>query len=674
MIMSFIILTAAISGCGNGGTQSLNNSQTAPQSGPTDVSEIALEEIQEITTTAKEVVAAESFAGGSGTEEDPYRIATKEQLRLLADKVNAKDEEYVKASYILDNDIEINPTESINDWKTTEPEFLWTVIGNGERFSAFEGHFDGKGNSISGLYYTGGGGITGDGRYAAGLFGRISEDAVIENVILKDSMIIAVASSECGIGGIVGETETLSNAVIKNCENRASIVVEGCIAGGVVGIANRGASVEKCRNSGHIVSTDGFGTIGGIVGRFSGYDLSDCNNEGEVSAKKANIGGVAGEIGVSAYMDFDFKAKKLDGSEIKVEQGDNIASNVCNVENLCNYGKVIRTEQISSAISACGGVIGDLANGSSELILSEIKNEGEVQGADKYLGGVIGYISILRWGDEDGITTIRKAENHVSLNSEKRFSDDNSIGGVIGYLVIEGGQELRLEDCINDADLTGNAGGIISTAVVYGGGTFAVTGCENHGEIKAESEGSLGGIINLLTCSKSDKDIPNIISIEKCKNLGNISGRSVADGGIIGMAELMNIEGAAFEVKECENHGEISFPYSEDNAQEGLPEFCGGIIGWLGTDEEGSYSIVDNRSLGDIVLVADDVDADKMSEEIKYFRFGGIVGLYSSNIELKDNEIFGKMKIKGIDFENSLPECGMEIDPTTIEQENKAEE
>ena len=83
---------------------------------------------------------AESYADGDGTPENPYQIATAEQLALLAQQTNNGTGGDV--NYMLTNDIVLNDGDSL----------LWTPIGN---TGVFTGVFDGNGHIISGLYENG---------------------------------------------------------------------------------------------------------------------------------------------------------------------------------------------------------------------------------------------------------------------------------------------------------------------------------------------------------------------------------------------------------------------------------------------------------------------------------------------------------------------------------------
>ena len=76
----------------------------------------------ETTAEAKEpeipyIEAADSFAGGSGTAEDPYQIATAEQIALMGKVNDDWSQEYNKAYYVLTADIQLNDVENYENWQ-----------------------------------------------------------------------------------------------------------------------------------------------------------------------------------------------------------------------------------------------------------------------------------------------------------------------------------------------------------------------------------------------------------------------------------------------------------------------------------------------------------------------------------------------------------------------------
>ena len=87
---------------------------------------------------------ADSYASGSGTSADPYVIKTAAQLKKLV-----TDPETEGKFYVLENDIYLNDTSSVN-WAKAPDSNKWvepTAISGVN----FEGKFDGQGHKIFGL-------------------------------------------------------------------------------------------------------------------------------------------------------------------------------------------------------------------------------------------------------------------------------------------------------------------------------------------------------------------------------------------------------------------------------------------------------------------------------------------------------------------------------------------
>ena len=95
--------------------------------------------------TAWDGSIATTFAGGTGTESDPYQIADGAQLAYLASEVN-KGQAYENSYFVLTADVNLGNIE-------------WTPIGNsfsdalfgGTDYSLFAGNLDGKGHTISNI-------------------------------------------------------------------------------------------------------------------------------------------------------------------------------------------------------------------------------------------------------------------------------------------------------------------------------------------------------------------------------------------------------------------------------------------------------------------------------------------------------------------------------------------
>lgn len=279
-------------------------------------------------TTARADVATEKwtdfdapdFAGGAGTKDDPYQIATAGQLAKLAKEVNSGIPEQ---------------THSGEYFKLTAPIDLsgkrWIPIGYGNEIShSFSGFFDGNNQVITGLYVD----ERGNG-VCAGLFGHvaaISDEPVLKNIRIENATIYAGDSPDSsahtyGAGVLAGNLTLLGGSSasfigVENCQGTGKVDSE-MKAGGLLGSASY-ANVSDCsadvtvigtRISGGFIgdiflgsyknctakgSVSGGWATGGFAGSVSGYDASveieRCASYGDVTAKDWNTGGFVGYL------------------------------------------------------------------------------------------------------------------------------------------------------------------------------------------------------------------------------------------------------------------------------------------------------------------------------------------------------------------------------------------
>ena len=228
---------------------------------------------------------AESFAGGKGTKDDPYQIATGSQLAYFAKRVNAEEygEKYADTYFELTEDIDLGGKE-------------WTPIGytvadlimGGHEYFVFSGNFDGNGYIIKNLTIgTETSPYSGD---VCGLFGATSgtiEDVVLENVSIN--YVGGNHSSGYGFrmgGALVGYSMgDIVNCTVIGLDMKAgsdgSYVALNSI-GGLVGIQDGGTTVSHSRVSGKIEESTKQGNVGGFVGtlvkgssaKYCGADVS----------------------------------------------------------------------------------------------------------------------------------------------------------------------------------------------------------------------------------------------------------------------------------------------------------------------------------------------------------------------------------------------------------------
>ena len=213
----------------------------------------------------------------------------------------------------------------------------WTPIGTSDD-DAYTGTFDGKGYTISGLYFNN------PNAYYVGLFGKIGANGKISNVGVLDSYFQFCALG----GGVCGN----NYGELQNCSNSSTVICnmqDG--TGGVCGYNNKG-TVRDCKNTG---SVRGKAPLGGVCGVNNSGIIENCFNEGTVSVTVTsfNVGGVCGN---------NYNGK------IKCSYNTASVSGQYNVGGVCgssNYGTITNcfNEGTVNGQDAVGGVCGSKFGG-----------------------------------------------------------------------------------------------------------------------------------------------------------------------------------------------------------------------------------------------------------------------------------------------------------------------
>lgn len=193
-----------------------------------------------VNTAAWNGSSASSFAGGSGSESDPYLIATGEQLAYLASLINANNASYNTKHYALTADIDLNGRE-------------WTPIGKGTLTDSltsgsysFKGTFNGNGHTVSNFK------ITSAATSYLGLFGNVygGQDTLIANLHVSGFTINAAMNKTYNLaaGGLAGACYgVISGCGVSNGSVNVSTTASSfatCYAGGLVG-RNQGGSIAR---------------------------------------------------------------------------------------------------------------------------------------------------------------------------------------------------------------------------------------------------------------------------------------------------------------------------------------------------------------------------------------------------------------------------------------------
>jgi len=523
----------------------------------------------ETTAEAKEpeipyIEAADSFAGGSGTEEDPYQIATAEQLALMGKVNDDWAPEYNKAYYVLTADIQLNDVGNYENWKENPPEYQWKPVGD-----SFKGNFDGDGHVISGMYVR-----SVEDCYYIGLFSYLSSGS-ISNVNIEKGFLY-VKDSGIDAGGLVGDA--LGNVKVENC----SVDIDACSevtngtdqVGGIVGYCQKGVVITGCTFHGDISYQDSHGIFGGICGTASKSSIINCETTGSVRVRDGQEfpffegGGICGRADNTKIdrcinrMDMSGRFYELGGicaiqtigkisishknSETTYENGS------VEITDCINYGNL----QADTKDGVVGGIVGEVYTRdfqADNLKIENCENYADITGKTT-IGGIIGELDIgaIKYG-------IRNCRNDGNVTAE------NWSGGIIGKLfsTVEGS---KISGCTNNGQVTAGApnGGIIGA---YWGftlgfkessrGTLYIEKCKNTGKIICDS-GILGtgGILGLLSIDKETEGVWFTGCINTGTILMNESGRL---GGILGHVDYSKETSESWTIEDCANTGAIQY-------------------------------------------------------------------------------------------------------------------
>lgn len=256
------------------------------------------------------------FAGGDGSEADPYQIETLDQLQAVAD--------YPDQYFIQTADIDASATENWND-----SEGFMPIGGSGE---FFEGTFDGDNFKIENLRI-----YRSEADHAVGLFGTVT--GVVENVTLEEIVVEGsdhtgglagvltggkiINSSTSGMvsgsrptGGLVGQNDP---GEIIGSHSTAEVAGSRDV-GGLVGECQEGGIVIDSYATGDVSTTHGKGhDVGGLVGANKGGEIYGSYAAGNVSGIPENkrAGGLVGQhMSDGAIIENSYATGTVTGGEL----------------------------------------------------------------------------------------------------------------------------------------------------------------------------------------------------------------------------------------------------------------------------------------------------------------------------------------------------------------------
>ena len=345
---------------------------------------------------------ATAYAGGDGSEGNPYQIATAAQLAFLAQEANSK-EEYTWPE--ARNRKYFKLTANIN-----LKGYEWTPIGT--VYKRFVGSFDGDGHVIVNLNVK--------DAWHAGLFGWIQNGATVKNLVIRNASVSSVSQDEASASphnpeaysGIVA-AYCSAGCTISNCKVDGTVTSDYC-AGGVVGYTDNSSkdydgSIKSCTADVvcSVANTAKDAYCGGIAG-ILGVKLDDCTVRGKVDGT-VSVGGLAGWLSSGGVIGTDY-------GHVNYVYADVSLSSVC-IPNMAYYdvGGLVGSASYGTKISSCymyGRVW--CAEG---LELTDV--------APIYVGGVIGYT--------DGVELLA-CHSFACVTAGKPANGKLGAGAFIGYL------------------------------------------------------------------------------------------------------------------------------------------------------------------------------------------------------------------------------------------------
>jgi len=263
------------------------------------------------------------FAGGTGSEANPYQVSTLDQLQAINDY---KDDHFVQIN-------EIDASETIN-WNNGKG---FTPIGDDR--NRFTGSYNGGGYKISGLKID-----LGSNEFV-GLFGFV-EGGLIKNTVLENVDIVG-GLWVGALAGAIESTEIINSHATGNLHGNSYFV------GGLLGWALDGSTIS---HSSVNMNVSGDSDIGGLIGVLGGKGIvRNSFSAGTVTGQDVTGGLVMSNIGtiVDSYSIADVVGKDITGGLV----GTNDRDGVNNID-----GKVITSYATGTVIAKGdtdpGGLIG----------------------------------------------------------------------------------------------------------------------------------------------------------------------------------------------------------------------------------------------------------------------------------------------------------------------------
>ncbi len=632
------------------------------------------------------------FAGGSGTEMEPYLIENAEHLYNVR--------HFLDAYFLQTSDIDLDTLDYTLGTG-------WEPIGSCDQSLEgipFSGHYDGGGHSISNLF------IDRSDSIPAGLFG-CTQTAVFKNLELLN---VEITHPFWG-GSLIGNNLSGSHTMIENvhvsgqaqfgerCGGMVgighSLIIENSTAnvnvdgedliGGMVGILTDG-EIYDSQTSGNLTGDTG---VGGVVGRVNSSFLKNVSSSASLNLIGGESGGVVGEVNSSTVDSCSFT-------------GDFFSSDVeCGgVIGIASRGVIINcySEGTLECFGTGGGIVGNMTQselsgshsimtiktpaggggglvgvaGNSSITNSSFDGEVGEEGVATILGGIIGLAAfqvdiynvtssgIILGNENTGGVAGRlvSGSSLVNASSDATVKSGFKVGGIVGDIRDSSIDSVEFNGTVEGVEAVGGILGMSS-----GFSTNELSHAINNGSVMGDIE--VGGIVGRLEIDLNITNVINNSAVSGISEVGGIVGSIRMAGGLFDttfISNVLNTGNISGETRvggimgEHIHIGVYNNMHSTGNISG--TDYVGGYFGYFEstegmielTDLHFSDSVSGEFNVGGIFGKAHIVQLSRISSTgsvIGDFSVGGIAGeLDSTIVELS----YFNGTIEGMDFIGGL--------------------
>lgn len=285
---------------------------------------------------------------GSGTQADPYIVATPEDLVNLS-TVSNYNAAFVASNYTMRGKY-VSQTADI-DMSGVENFEPIAMLSN--RY--FAAHYNGNGHKISNLKVN----QTKGSAYYSGLFGNVREGSVT-NLVIENPVIVTTSGYTGGVVGYLSGTVKDVKITGLNLQGPSSLYY-----GGVAGYLLAPGRVENTTVSGTMTAND---YVGGVAGNAPGGKVINCVADVNIvraasTTATPRFGGIVG-TGVRDTLQIRdcafYGSISISGNEIA---GGIIGSIEKGEVSGCHFGGMIMHSYGSTSTAQIGGVAGTVKDG-----------------------------------------------------------------------------------------------------------------------------------------------------------------------------------------------------------------------------------------------------------------------------------------------------------------------